>query len=205
MPSAVGSLQPQSPHVPQEAPVIDTQIYRSDGSGLATPDELCGAGNADDVCESTYPRWNILRRLCCRPLLPKCRWRCYLGPLFYHEQSEEMAELEEAELQAPYSLFHPVPTSPVFGPRYDYEPPQLMMVPVDHPGWKGRLHEPGTLAAPPELQPIDPQPEPPVHLVPESQLRNAVPPPPSPGLKPSAPHDHAGNVAPASQASRIVR
>ncbi len=73
----------------------------------------------------------------CPPLFvlpkPRCNLRCYLGPLFYHDIPERAAEMAEAELQVPHSLFHPVPTAPVFETRSTYEPPQLMMTPVEMP------------------------------------------------------------------------
>lgn len=98
----------------------------------------------------------------CPPLVAvsKCNlhWRNlklrrYLGPLFCgHAPLDEQA-LQEASLQPPFARFHPVPAAPVFAPRYDYEPPQLMMVPV--PRSRHTEQMPGPFEPDEVPQPVD--------------------------------------------------
>jgi hypothetical protein len=100
-----------------------------------------------------------------------CHLRCYLGPLFCRRLPFNERAMAEAQLQPPFARFHPVPTAPVFAPRYEYAPPELMMVPAGP-----RHRPPGAFA--PHGEPLrihDQQLEPQEIVVPEL---DTVPPPP---------------------------
>jgi len=84
-----------------------------------------------------------------------------MGPLFNREAPYDAQAMAEAELQPPFARFHPVPTAPVFEPQYDYQPPQLMMVPVKQPHHRvPRLLSPNDDAVPTDTLPYDAVPEP---------------------------------------------
>ena len=83
-------------------------------------EEVCAVNACPSLCG--LPRCHIPWR--------SCNLRCYLGPLFCRRGPLDEQAMAEAALQPPFARFHPVPAAPVFEPRYDYEPPQLMMVPV---------------------------------------------------------------------------
>lgn len=101
-------------------PVAPADVATTGDAGCVVPSEgYCGA---DD----------------CPPLVawPGGVWGRCLGPLFHRRgaagQLGAQADVE-AELYPPHSRFHPVPTTPVFAQRQDYEPPQRMMEPTPAP------------------------------------------------------------------------
>ncbi len=144
----------------------------------------------------------------CPPLLvlPKGKWRCYLGPLFCHDQPEELAELAEAELQVPHSLFHPVPTAPVFASRFDYAPPQLMMAPVKEPGLLAPHRAPRTLPPLTEMGPLAPLPPSPSPTSENGPDLEVIPVPDASPLTPTPPlpRQSADQFSPSAQRLQSV-
>jgi hypothetical protein len=102
-----------------ECPPDDTL---GSAAGLTPPCDLehgAGGGDPCTLCETAKPWW-------CWPWWPQpgfcLPWGG--GPLFHRGLK---ADLVEEELRPPHSRFHPVPTQPVFEPRLEYSPPELMM------------------------------------------------------------------------------
>ncbi len=138
---------------------------------------------SDDAAACTEPGPRPIRRLAMK--IQSCTLRCKLGPLFNHRAPYDPEALAEAELQPPFARFHPVPTAPVFAPRYDYDPPQLMMAPVPQPNRLPQLLSPRSATSQPEprwqgdtIEPTDTPLE--TIPVPESALGTSAPVPPPP-------------------------
>ena len=168
--AAMDIAQPQPPQSFQlkaestrsaQSPQIAPRGTGSEQHPIAPTAAQCGAM---ETTSCDWPLSGICGADPCPPLivLPKCKgkWRCYLGPLFCSEQSPELAQMAaaEAKLQIPHSLFHPVPTAPVFSSRYDYEPPQLMMAPEKPPALLAPHRTPRSLPPMSEMGPLAPLP-----------------------------------------------
>lgn len=105
------------------------------GAGWAAAARTCPTALPDSGC--VVPPGGFCGADDCPSLLA---WPCGVlkrcgGPLFHPGRaSGTSGEETEAELYPPHSRFHPVPAAPVFAQRYDYEPPDRMMVPTPaHP------------------------------------------------------------------------
>ncbi len=99
----------------------------------------------ESFCGPLMPtlRWRLPRLR-----IPHCRFPIWCGPLLH--RGEEPGLLEE-ELRPPHARFHPVPTQPVFEPRSEYLPPQLMMTEAE----KQRMfRQPLPMSPPDELKPL---------------------------------------------------
>ncbi len=131
-------LVPTDASVPQSdtlQPVTDPTLAPQSNVVADEPFEPADTVRADTVRADTVgascgdrPYDGPIRRL--RSRISHCQIWCRMGPLFCHDAPYDPQALAEAELQPPFSRFHPVPTAPVFAPRYDYQQPQLMMVPL---------------------------------------------------------------------------
>lgn len=137
-PELMGPEPVRENEVPASQELAQEQAPAEAGSGSAPADQEAASAVGETNFSPQEATECVVEEACgaCPPMRLRrwrCHWRCWVGPLFSRRCAPPPDALAELELQPPWASFHPVPTAPVFEPRYEYTPPQPVLAPTSEP------------------------------------------------------------------------